>query len=169
MKLSIATTLSLLSTQVSSLTINGAPKKLPSMTTKQTSPTTALNFIDERLDTDLDLFVLEDLSLAVDPATRALATSLGVTDDMVRAEYNDWLMYYDKVPDESRYPTFKRNWLLQEDYNRMVGIDLALNEFGDCTEGKEYFGDDWFVFLWKVLKLCYLTCYDDVCHNAYPF
>ena len=144
MKLSIATTLFLLSEKVFSLTINGAPKKLPSMTTKPTSPTTALNFIDERLDTDLDLFFLEDLSLVVDPVTRALANSLGVTDEMVRAEYNDWLMYYDKVPDESRYPIFKRNWLLQEDYNRMVGIDLALNEFGDCTEGKERLGDDYF-------------------------
>ena len=134
MKLFISIALLLVSKQLAAFTPAGS-RKNSVLLKKPSSSTTDLRFIDDRSDVDQNL--LDDLSLLMDPANRALAASLGVTDDMIQEEYNQWLMIYDKVADESRYPIFKRNWLLQEDYNRRVEIDFALNEFADRTEGKQ--------------------------------
>jgi hypothetical protein len=75
------------------------------------------------------------LSIKEDPFTIALASSLEVSDDDVRFEYAKWLVRYDKAADETRYPTFKKNILLQAQYNRDHGQNFSLNEYGDFTEG----------------------------------
>jgi hypothetical protein len=65
----------------------------------------------------------------------ALAASLQVSDDDVRVEYAKWLMRYDKAADETRYPAFKKNILIQAQYNRDHRQTSSLNEYGDITEG----------------------------------
>jgi hypothetical protein len=75
------------------------------------------------------------LSTKNDPFTTALAESLGVSDDLVRLEYANWLMLYDKAADETRYPTYKKNILLLAQSNRKYGLRFSLNEYGDFTEG----------------------------------
>eukprot|EP00339_Tiarina_fusa_P022620 CAMPEP_0117035896 /NCGR_PEP_ID=MMETSP0472-20121206/25468_1 /TAXON_ID=693140 ORGANISM="Tiarina fusus, Strain LIS" /NCGR_SAMPLE_ID=MMETSP0472 /ASSEMBLY_ACC=CAM_ASM_000603 /LENGTH=365 /DNA_ID=CAMNT_0004745507 /DNA_START=63 /DNA_END=1160 /DNA_ORIENTATION=+ len=73
-----------------------------------------------------------------DPATAALKNSLGFSELAIREEYSNWLMQYGKVADESRYSTYKKNLLMQEDYNRRVGAAFTLNEYGDMTEQEYY-------------------------------
>jgi hypothetical protein len=63
------------------------------------------------------------------------------SDTTVRKEYANWLIRYEKTTELSHYPTFKKNYLLQEEHNsNFVGQcfslkSLSLNEYGDCTEG----------------------------------
>jgi hypothetical protein len=70
-----------------------------------------------------------------DPFTAALAESLEISDDDVRFEYAEWLMRNNKAPDETRYPAFKKNILIQAQHNREHGQYESLNEYGDITGG----------------------------------
>jgi hypothetical protein len=48
-----------------------------------------------------------------DPVTDALKNSLGLSETAVREEYStSWLMQYGKVADETRYMTYKKNFLM---------------------------------------------------------
>jgi hypothetical protein len=82
-----------------------------------------------------ELDLTSAFSTKEDLVTAALAESLGVSDDDVQFEYANWLMRYSKPADEIRYPTFKKNILLQAQYNREHGQNFSLNEYGDFTEG----------------------------------
>ena len=55
---------------------------------------------------------------------------------MVRSEYKRWLVKYDKKADEIRYPQFRKNFVQQFQRDLKKGTFYSLNEFGDCTEGK---------------------------------
>lgn len=70
-----------------------------------------------------------------DKETVALASSLGIDETIVRQEYEKWLDRYDKVADETRYPQFKKNFLIQFKNDLASGEFYTLNEFGDCKEG----------------------------------
>jgi hypothetical protein len=137
MKLSVAAFL-LLSPLVDGYTSNAfqsrAPLKNPS--------SSSLGYVDSKAEGgDVLTPAQVDLSsvlLKEDQATAALAESLEVADITVRNEYANWLMTYEKTAGESRYPTFKKNFLLQEEYNRKVGQCHSLNEYGDCTEEEYY-------------------------------
>lgn len=54
-------------------------------------------------------------------------------DALVRSEYEVWLQKFGKTPSESRYVTFKKNYLLQLQYDQQTGVYCGLNEFGDLT------------------------------------
>jgi hypothetical protein len=101
----------------------------------------ALRYIDPSAEDEVHVFGLGEidltsaLSIKEDPVTAALAVSLGVSEDDVRFEYANWTMRYDKTADETRYSTFKKNILLQAQYNLEHGQNFSLNEYGDFTEG----------------------------------
>ena len=65
----------------------------------------------------------------------ALARLLGYQDNVIRSHYAAWCARYEKKPDETRYCNFKKNFLLQEDYNRQTRQTFDLNMYGDMTEG----------------------------------
>ena len=71
-----------------------------------------------------------------DAETSALAASLGIDDIIIRQEYGKWLARYDKTADVTRYPQFKKNFLIQFQNDLKYGKFYTLNEFGDCSEGK---------------------------------
>jgi len=75
-----------------------------------------------------------DWTTTDDAATAALKKTLGLSEGAVQEEYSNWLMQYGKVADESRYATYKKNYLMQEEYNQRVGAAFTLNEYGDMTE-----------------------------------
>ncbi|CAJ1941229.1 unnamed protein product [Cylindrotheca closterium] len=65
-------------------------------------------------------------------------------DVFIRNEYNKWLQFHNKEADESRYPSFKENFLNQLKYDVRSAKEKGenpqffhLNEFGDMTP-KEY-------------------------------
>jgi hypothetical protein len=131
MKLSVAAFL-LLSPVADGFTPNSfqsrAPLKNPS--------SSALGYVDSKGEgADLTSAQVELRILKEDRASAALAESLGLPDTTVRNEYANWLMTYEKTASESRYHTFKKNFLQQEEYNRKEGMRLSLNKYGDCTEG----------------------------------
>jgi hypothetical protein len=138
MKLSIAASL-LLSAPVIAYTTNNFNRKAY---LNKPSPS-ALRYVDPSAEDEAEVFGLAEvdltsaLSTKEDPVTAALAASLGVSDDDVRFEYDNWLVRYNKPADETRYPTFKKNILLQAQYNREHGHgqNFPLNEYGDLTEG----------------------------------
>jgi hypothetical protein len=70
-----------------------------------------------------------------DAETIALASSLGIDDIVIRQEYGKWLARYDKSFDLTRYPQFKKNFLVQFQNDMKHGKFYTLNEFGDCNEG----------------------------------
>jgi hypothetical protein len=70
-----------------------------------------------------------------DAETTTLAASLGLDDTVIRNEYGRWLARYDKSFDLTRYPQFKKNFLIQFQNDLKHGKFYTLNEFGDCTEG----------------------------------
>lgn len=131
MKLSLATSL-LLSAPILGYT----PNNFRTANTPKTNPTSsALGYVDSEDSVDLMAFVPAD---EVSSAVNSLANSLEVSDRAVREEYSAWLIKYDKVADESRYATFKQNFLAQEEWNQANGQDFNLNEYGDYSEGKQY-------------------------------
>lgn len=73
--------------------------------------------------------------LGEDAETTGLAASLGLDDTVIRNEYGRWLARYDKCFELSRYPQFKKNFLIQFQSDLKYGKFYTLNEFGDCTEG----------------------------------
>lgn len=98
----------------------------------------ALGYIDGRVSSEV--ITVADLTFGIkqDDETTSLSNALGITELTIREEYDRWVMKYDRVPDESRYSTFKKNFLIQEDFNRKNGKSFQLNEFGDYTEGMYY-------------------------------
>jgi hypothetical protein len=77
-----------------------------------------------------------ELTATDDASTAALKNTLGYSEGAVREEYSNWLMQYGQVADESRYMTYKKNLLMQEEYNQRVGAAFTLNEYGDMTARK---------------------------------
>lgn len=64
--------------------------------------------------------------------------SIGIDDDFVREEYEKWLHLHQKEECEVRYKQFKKNFLLQLEYDSEEGGRFHdLNEFGDLSSGKE--------------------------------
>lgn len=66
----------------------------------------------------------------------------GVQDNLarearIRSSYLEWCKDQGKEPDESRYPTFEKNFLTMEEFANQSGKEMALNKFADCTE-EEY-------------------------------
>jgi hypothetical protein len=137
MKFSIAASL-LLSAPVIAYT----PNNFNSKTSLNKPSSSALRYVDPSAEDEVHVFGLAEvdltsaLSIKEDRVTAALAVSLGVSDDDVRFEYANWMMRYNKPADETRYTTFKKNILLQAQYNREHGQNFSLNEYGDLTEGK---------------------------------
>lgn len=86
-----------------------------------------------------------------DAETAALAASLGIDDIIIRQEYGKWLARYDKTADVTRYPQFKKNFLIQFQNDLKYGKFYTLNEYGDCSEGK----------FWKTKILGELLCNGD--------
>eukprot|EP00980_Cylindrotheca_fusiformis_P003638 scaffold818_cov136-Cylindrotheca_fusiformis.AAC.4 len=73
----------------------------------------------------------------VDAESTALMTSLGLDDTVIRNEYGRWLARHGKSFDLTRYPQFKKNFVIQFQHDLEHGKFYTLNEFGDCTE-EEY-------------------------------
>ena len=71
-----------------------------------------------------------------DEETSSLAASLGIEEIMIRQEYEKWLDRYNKVADETRYPQFKKNFLVQFQNDLESGVFYTLNEYGDCMEAE---------------------------------
>jgi hypothetical protein len=131
MKLSLATSL-LLSAPILGYT----PNNFRAANTPKTNPSpSALGYVDGEDGVDLMAFVPAD---EVSSAVNSLASSLEISDRAVREEYSAWLMKYDKVADQTRYATFKQNFLAQEEWNQANGQAFTLNEYGDYSEGKQY-------------------------------
>jgi hypothetical protein len=61
--------------------------------------------------------------------------SLGMNDDFVRKEYDQWLIRHNKLENEARYKLFKKHLLQQLEFDSDRGEFSRLNEFGDCTQG----------------------------------
>jgi hypothetical protein len=86
-----------------------------------------------------EIINVDEPNLKIIDATEVLDEARSET--TVRKEYANWLIRYGKTTELSNYPTFKKNFLLQEEYNRnFVGQcsslkSFSLNEYGDCTEG----------------------------------
>jgi hypothetical protein len=99
-----------------------------------TASSSALGYVEDTVDF-IETPAME-WSAMNDPVTDALKTSLGLSETAVREEYSSWLMQYGKVADETRYMTYKKNFLMQEEYNQKSGASFSLNEYGDMTERK---------------------------------
>jgi hypothetical protein len=52
---------------------------------------------------------------------------------LIRSEYNTWLKRYGKTANESRYSTFKANFLTLREYGEQTGNFPLLNEFAECN------------------------------------
>ena len=90
---------------------------------------TSLNFNGlEFDDADMDSFV-DKRSVEMD--------SIGIDDDFVREEYEQWQHRHQKQGCEARYKQFKKNFLLQLQYDSDEGHFHDLNEYGDFSSGKE--------------------------------
>jgi len=66
-------------------------------------------------------------------ALSELADALGYKEDDIKSEYEAFCTKFDKTKDDDRYVVFKKNFLLQESYNREYQQCYLLNEFADCT------------------------------------
>ena len=128
------TILLLLSAPTASYTPN-APWK---QSNKQAGTSTILSYVDPvaiekpavKPIAAVEWFFLDDAY------TTALKEQLGFSEEDIQEQYAGWLMKYDKVADESRYMTFKKNFLMQEEYNQKYGASFSLNGYGDMTERK---------------------------------
>lgn len=65
-----------------------------------------------------------------------LAFSLNMDDDFLKAKYEAWAHKYNKQVDSVRFFNWKRNFLMQEVWNRTNGESFDLNEFGDFTKAE---------------------------------
>lgn len=55
----------------------------------------------------------------------------------VKTIYLEWCQTYEKKPDDSRFPQFMERFLLIEQLTLEQDVEIALNEYADCTE-EEY-------------------------------
>ena len=74
--------------------------------------------------------------LSEDDPFSTLKNALGFSEGAIREKYSNWLLQYGKVADESRYLIYKKNFLMQEEYNQKWGASFTLNHYGDMTESK---------------------------------
>ena len=67
-----------------------------------------------------------------------LAFSLNMSDDFLKEQYAGWALKYNKPVDinNARFLSWKRNYLMQEVWNRTNGETFDLNEFGDYTKAE---------------------------------
>jgi hypothetical protein len=91
----------------------------------------------------LGLESVEELEVALD-SIEGIAEDGGELDTTnisrearIRSSYMDWCKKYSKTPDESRFPTFSKNFLAMEEYARENNKEMILNKYADCTE-EEY-------------------------------
>jgi hypothetical protein len=61
--------------------------------------------------------------------------SLGINDEFVRKEYDEWLIHHNNLESEARYKLFKKHLLQQLEFDSDRGEFSRLNEFGDSTHG----------------------------------
>lgn len=81
-------------------------------------------------------FEESDMNEFVDQRTVKM-DSIGIDDDFVRQEYEKWLQRHQKQECEVRYKQFKKNFLIQLEYDSDGGTRFHdLNEFGDFSSGK---------------------------------
>ncbi|CAJ1956656.1 unnamed protein product [Cylindrotheca closterium] len=86
-----------------------------------------LEFDDDDM---LDSFV-DKLSVEMD--------SIGIDDNFVREEYEKWLHHNQKQECEVRYKQFKKNFLLQLEYDDSNGGRFhGLNQYGDFSSDEFY-------------------------------
>jgi len=91
---------------------------------------TSLNFNGlEFDDSDMDSFV-DKRSVEMD--------AIGIDDAFVREEYEKWLHRHQKQECEVRYKQFKKNFLLQLEYDSDGGQFHGLNEYGDFSSDDFY-------------------------------
>lgn len=74
-----------------------------------------------------------------DAQTADLKKITGFTEGAIREQYSNWCMKYGKASDEARYTTYKKNFLMQEEYNQKYGSSFSLNGYGDMTERKCFY------------------------------
>jgi hypothetical protein len=55
--------------------------------------------------------------------------------EVIDEAYANWWTRYGKTTSASQFSTFKKNFLVLEEYNRKAGRSFLLNEYGDSTEG----------------------------------
>jgi hypothetical protein len=102
----------------------------------QRPTSSALGYVETTVDIETPAAARHMLAPDDDAATSTLKKALGFSEGAIREEYSNWLMQYAKLADESRYVTYKKNFLMQENYNQRVGASFSLNECGDMTERK---------------------------------
>ena len=69
-----------------------------------------------------------------DAYTTELKQYLKISEEDIQNVYSSWRMKYNRVADESRYMTFKKNFLMQEEYNKKFKSTFTVNEYADMTE-----------------------------------
>ncbi len=63
-----------------------------------------------------------------------LAFSLDMDEMFLNEQYQTWVRKYNKTADNARFFNWKRNFLMQEVWNRTNGETFDLNEYGDLTK-----------------------------------
>ena len=86
------------------------------------SPATTSTTIGDLIDPD-DVLLVENL-----------AFSLNLSEQVLEEKYQAWLTKYQKTAEPARYFNWKRNFLMQEVWNRTNGESFDLNEYGDYTK-----------------------------------
>lgn len=144
MKFSRATTTTLLVGSTSLALSSGLDVRPPRQSFRAipSSMTTQLQYMDKAVDVDTDGVV--DMGAAITQMNveddddkvlvESLAFSLNIDDEFLNKQYQTWLHKYNKTPDSSRFFNWKRNYLMQEVWNRTNGETFDLNEFGDFTK-----------------------------------
>lgn len=120
--------------------------------TSSTSLGGYLDSISTTIETPKTEWVAKD-----DTQTAELKKNTGFTEGAIREEYSDWCMKYDKVADEARYMTYKKNFLMQEEYNQQYGSSFSLNGYGDMTERKCFFYFSSNLLIFTTCKIHFLT------------
>ena len=107
-----------------------SPSSIFKKSNKRGRPGTSLGYAAETVDENpaLQWFFLDDAY------TTELKHYLEISEEDIRNYYSSWLMKYSKVVDESRYMTFKKNFLMQEEYNKKFMASFEVNEYADMTE-----------------------------------
>jgi hypothetical protein len=141
MKLSLATSLLLSSVPLAlSFSVSG-PRSARSSSSSSSSSSTQLRYQEDgspNFGVDINVDVDAAVSrLSVDDDSHlveSLAFSLDMDDDFLTAQYNAWAQTYTKLTSDSSFKVWKRNFLMQEVWNRTNGETFDLNQFGDMTK-----------------------------------
>lgn len=126
-----------------SFVVNGYHPAAASGHTAITKSSTRLQYMDNKAGEDhvMDLQgLVTDMNVVVADThddkllVENLAFSLNMNETVLQEKYQVWLNKYNKIADTSRYFNWKRNFLMQEVWNRTNGESFDLNEFGDYTK-----------------------------------